>query len=492
MAKTVSPIFKFQGTIEDLTFVNSRRYKPHVRARKNSKTPFVMTAALAESKVRLQQCNQYAKPVFQALKAEMPDGGLWSRLVSKLFAELKGGRPLGLACLQGLECNLQHKLGEVLPKGYDLSATESQNQLGIYVQLHGHPAADDELPRTGYQVRFVLITLDAANGTFHKTAVLGPLTKYKDELNTLDLPIELSGKGAPYILLMGIVPHLQGEGAARIMSDSGMRVVWVGEQAAEGRQAVSCELRATRESQASSGELRAASGIQEGMERQAASLEPGTAIPTSLSPSWDRATSGIQKGKIREQVSEENQAPVCVVTGQVEMGQAMNGEGQRVILASLPVGRDKATSGEELATVVVDVSGNGIGGVAGLAIDEPCEIATPLVVAADDGGGALAHGLVSTKKGPEPLMINLAGSLRQGLPAGADHEDAAFVLPLKGRLTGGANNENNALLNAYQRATSGSDEIILHNKTFKNEKITAKAACSIQCGMSARPKRNAE
>lgn len=78
MAKTVSPIFKFQGTIEDLTFVNSKRYKPHVRAKKYSKTPFVMTAPLAESKARMQQCNQYAKPVFQALRAEVHDGGLWS------------------------------------------------------------------------------------------------------------------------------------------------------------------------------------------------------------------------------------------------------------------------------------------------------------------------------------------------------------------------------------------------------------------------------
>jgi hypothetical protein len=29
-------------------------------------------------------------------------------------------------------------------------------------------------------------------------------------------------------VLMGIVPHLQVEGAVRIMSDSGMKVVWVG------------------------------------------------------------------------------------------------------------------------------------------------------------------------------------------------------------------------------------------------------------------------
>jgi len=273
MAKTVSPIFKFQGTIEDLTFVNSRRYKPHVRARKNSKTPFVMTAALAESKARIQACNQYAKPVFQALRAEVHDGGLWSRLVSRLFAELKAGRPLGLECLKGFECNLQHPLSEVINSAYDFSATESQNQLGIYVQLDKHPKVEDEMPRTGYQLRFVAIFPDAVNGTVKKVEVLGPLTKYKDELVAHDLKMELPGNGAPYILLMGIVPHLQGEGPAKIMSDSGMKVVWVGEASGEG-------LVASSEGQVASSEGLVASGV-EGMEREEG-LGNGTAKEVRL------------------------------------------------------------------------------------------------------------------------------------------------------------------------------------------------------------------
>lgn len=131
MAKMVSTVFKFQGTIEDVTFVNSKRYKPHVRAKKNSKTPFIMPPALAESKARLQSCNQYAKPIFQALRPEPRDGGLWSRIVSLLFAELKAGRPLGLECLKDLECNLQHPMAEVIAGGYDFSATVTQNQLGL-------------------------------------------------------------------------------------------------------------------------------------------------------------------------------------------------------------------------------------------------------------------------------------------------------------------------------------------------------------------------
>lgn len=227
MAKSRSSIFKFQGTIEDLTFVNSKRYKPHVRARKNSKTPFVMTAALAESKDRLQECNHYLRPVFQALRTEVYHGALWSRLVKALFATLKAGQPLGLTCLQGFDCNLQHKLSELFIRGYDFSATAAQNQLHVRVQLRQHPAVNDELPRTGYQVRLVAIFPDAANGAAHKEVVLGPLTKYDAALEAVELTVPLPSAEAPGMLLLGITTHLQGLGAWEVVSDSGMKVVWV-------------------------------------------------------------------------------------------------------------------------------------------------------------------------------------------------------------------------------------------------------------------------
>ncbi|WP_315815115.1 hypothetical protein [Paraflavitalea speifideaquila] len=74
------------------------------------------------------------------------------------------------------------------------------------------------------------------------------------------------------------------------------------------------------------------------------------------------------------------------------------------------------------------------------------------------------------RKRAEALTDRRGRARGKGLAAGADHEDAAFVLPFKGRLAPRANNEDGTLLNADQRASSGSHEIILHNKTFKNEK----------------------
>lgn len=228
MAKTTSAIFKFKGTIDELTFVDSKRYKPHVRARKNSKTPFVMPEALAKSKDRLQVCNEYARPIFQFLRKEANDGSLWSRIVSLLFKELKADRPLGVQCLQNLECNLQHPLSEVLAGGYEISATREHSELRIRVQLHRHPEVKDQIPRVGYQLRFVAIVPDTGMETAYKREVVSALTAYDTDLEAIELTVSLPLAEAPCMLLMGIVPHLRNEGPTRIMSDSGMKVVWVG------------------------------------------------------------------------------------------------------------------------------------------------------------------------------------------------------------------------------------------------------------------------
>ncbi len=229
MGKNISPIVKFQGTVGDQVHVNSKTYKPHVRSRKYSKTPFTWTDNFAENNKRLHACNEYGHVIFQALRSESHDGMLWSRMVKRFFAGLKAGEPLSLEMLKDLQCNLTHPLEEVITGAYDFSATREQNEVRIRVELEKHPKVDDTMPRTGYQLRVVAISRDPANGNVIKREALGPLTQYKSALEAVNLTIPLPSPDVSCMLVLGIVPHMRNEGAVRIMSDSGMKVVWVSE-----------------------------------------------------------------------------------------------------------------------------------------------------------------------------------------------------------------------------------------------------------------------
>lgn len=226
MARTTSPIFKFAGTIADLTFVNSQRYKPHTRRKKGTVTPIVLTDALIESKDRLQLCNQQARPIFQALR-EYRDGSFWSRLVALFFRELKAGRKISVDCLRDLECNLTHKLDELISGGYNITVKKEKKKLGIQVLLQEHPMVNDKLPRDGYQLRLVVIYPDFLKGQVRKEVVLGPLTKYDSALEAVELEVPMPSGKSPYIVLMGVCPIIRGA-EMKVMSDSGMKVVAVG------------------------------------------------------------------------------------------------------------------------------------------------------------------------------------------------------------------------------------------------------------------------
>lgn len=228
MARSISPMFQFQGTIDKLTYVNSLAYKPHVRAAKGTHTPNVLTDALAESSNRLQLCNQKAKPLFAALRDENRDTKLWPRLVSLYFKELKAGRKITVDCLRDLECNLTYKLDSLLPKGYNIAVKKEKKKLGISVRLQGHPKVEDKAPRVGYQLRLVVIYPDFVNNTVRKEVVTGPLTKYKSALKAVELEVPMPSAKTPFLVFMGVEPIVQGVEKMSIVQYMAMKVVAVG------------------------------------------------------------------------------------------------------------------------------------------------------------------------------------------------------------------------------------------------------------------------
>ena len=227
MARTASVIFKFQGSIENLTFVKSKAYKPHVRRRKGTVTPVVLTGEMKENVDRLPKCNEQAKVIFHALRDERHDGALWSRIIQLFFRELKANGKITVNCLLGLDCNLPYKMENLIPESYDFEVTKNKKKLGIRVRLPQHPSFTDKAPRTGYHLRFVVIFPDFKGGKFRKEVVEGPATAYDAALDTVELEVTMPSAKAPFVVLMGMMPLVQGQKLI-IQSDAFLKVVAVG------------------------------------------------------------------------------------------------------------------------------------------------------------------------------------------------------------------------------------------------------------------------
>lgn len=139
MAKTNNLVTKgLQGTLQNLTFVNSKAYGDHVRHRRGTFKPAVLNETMEQSKHRLMQVNETASLIFKSI-CEHKDGTLWPRLLSALRRQLKETNFNDVHCLLNLECHARHRLDNMLRSHWRVDTTIVKHQLHITFTLTEPP-----------------------------------------------------------------------------------------------------------------------------------------------------------------------------------------------------------------------------------------------------------------------------------------------------------------------------------------------------------------
>jgi len=98
--------FKLSRTINGITYVDSKAYQPHIRAKRGTYTPISLANGMKTSAVEQSRANLMAKIVFDAVHNFAPnfkDGKFWSRLVSVFRQLIKERDDNGYTLLQGMD-----------------------------------------------------------------------------------------------------------------------------------------------------------------------------------------------------------------------------------------------------------------------------------------------------------------------------------------------------------------------------------------------------
>jgi len=98
--------FKLTRTVDGITYVSSKAYQAHVRAKRGTYTPISLADGMKRSAAEQTQANLMAKIVFDAVNKFAPkfkDGKFWSRLVSAFRLLIKEKNSKGYKPLDGLE-----------------------------------------------------------------------------------------------------------------------------------------------------------------------------------------------------------------------------------------------------------------------------------------------------------------------------------------------------------------------------------------------------
>lgn len=207
MAKNVSPIFKFQGTVDKVTYVNSRTYGPHTRMERGTYTPIKLNKTMKKCKDLLMNCNKQAKGIFNALKDETRDGSLWWRLLAIFFKRAKEGLKADVSMLAGLECDVKHKLSDTLSTNYTVSVERRGKTMQVTVRLDESPKKNDAESMTHYRLHVVVLYPAFPKSQVRKEIAASEPTLFGSDPGPLEVEVASPSANAPYVLLLGITGY---------------------------------------------------------------------------------------------------------------------------------------------------------------------------------------------------------------------------------------------------------------------------------------------
>jgi len=132
MAKLIS-LFKYEGTFRGVTYVDSKTWGEHIRAKRGTHTPVEINEAFKKSGSQTPTANHHAKAIrdlFLPYISDFKDGKMWSRLLSFFKKQLSSGET-DLTKLAAFEFHNQHRLYHLVSR--DVSVTESSQNNALEI-----------------------------------------------------------------------------------------------------------------------------------------------------------------------------------------------------------------------------------------------------------------------------------------------------------------------------------------------------------------------
>lgn len=228
MAKSSDNIIthSLSGTLDNLTFVNSKAYGPHLRRKRGTKKKAVLNKAMKESKSRLLQVNQIASLIFKSISNEHKDGKLWPRLLSKLRLQLRDYNFNDVSCLFRMECHTKRTLEKMLFHLLDVKVEIVKRRMKIPLDLPDTPVYDGKYLKE-FQISMHVLYPDFENIKLKKEVAFSDVLQKGNCPKQFTFVVPVPAKATEYAVFMKVTECEDGV-ALNYPQSTGMRCVAVG------------------------------------------------------------------------------------------------------------------------------------------------------------------------------------------------------------------------------------------------------------------------
>ena len=216
-----------KGTLDNMTFVNSKAYGDHVRRKRGTVKKAVLNDAMVQSKDRLLQVNETARLIFNCIRNEHKDGSLWRRLLSVLRRQVKETNDNNVKCLLNLECNTAHTLTMMLRSNWFIEiAPIVKRRLCISLKIPEAPMMRKKyLPES--QVSIHIIFHDPVHTRLKKEEIHSDVFRKTSYPLQLSFVVPVPARVQSYAIFLKVTECIEGEAKSWPQS-TGMRCVAVG------------------------------------------------------------------------------------------------------------------------------------------------------------------------------------------------------------------------------------------------------------------------
>ncbi len=210
MAKSNS-IIKLQGTIAGLTFVRSRTYGDHVRAKRGTYKSVEVNEALKQESKTLLSANVPAKIFKDAIDPYrgFMGGLLWQRLVSMFRKQIKDFGSIDFGKIDRFEVHHDYPFERLLHIQPSINLEKKKSLLHVQVAFSNHPKFKAR-SIDGYTFTVIGIFPDLKNKTAKTLSVVSNIMRLDGDITPLDLKLDVPTKAKNFIVCIKVEGCIKG------------------------------------------------------------------------------------------------------------------------------------------------------------------------------------------------------------------------------------------------------------------------------------------
>ena len=219
-----------RGTIGGYTFVKSRVYGDHVRARRGTYKRAEVNDAFKKESTLLLRANIPAKILKDAIepyRRNLSGGMLWQRLVSMFREQLKTKGSFDFASLEPFEIHKDYPFDRFLQVASAIKPDKKKNKLRVDINYPRHPTFKKVKDVDGYRLTVIGIFPDQKKKTAWTASVESELIELTSAIAPMAAQLDVPKNAKSYIVCIRIEGYF-GRTACKMRTTTGLRVVGAG------------------------------------------------------------------------------------------------------------------------------------------------------------------------------------------------------------------------------------------------------------------------